>query len=241
MIIPSKHLIISKKNKLAAVYNLKRIKEIHISPRNYQIGNIYIGIIETFLRNIEAVFIKLSFHDKNGFMHVPAYFNSEQEIPEKLTYKKKLLVQIIKEPTANKGPSLSTNIALIGSYMVFLPFEKSIKISKNITDIKEKIYLKGIINLLKPLKTGVLIKKEAATVNSNILRYDFYRLQKKWRRIKTLINEKTKCATCLLDNKSSFIQNTIKKLYLRLFKMRKTEAVLLSSNIILYFLFLYKI
>lgn len=213
MNINSKQIIISEKNKLAAVYNSKILKELHISHRTYQIGTIYIGIIDTIVKNIQATFIKLSPLDKNGFLPINSNMNLKHEPFEKTKTKKKILVQIIKEPTSSKGPSLSTNIGLIGNYIILLPFESSIKISKNITDNNEKIYLKGILTLLKPMKMGLLIKKEATKVNSKILNYDFFLLQKKWRRIKVFIKEKETYAPCLIDNKSSFIQKVIKKLY----------------------------
>jgi ribonuclease E len=213
MNLNSKHIIISEKNKLAAVYNIKKLKELHIFHRSYQIGNIYIGTIDTILNNIEAAFIKLSYYDKNGFLHVASISNFKEKIPEKTHVKKKILVQIIKEPTSSKGPTLSTNIGIIGTYIILLPFESSIKVSKNIIDIKERIYLKGLLHLLKPIKMGLLIKKEAVNVNSKILEGDFYRLQKKWRRIKTFVKEKKLSAPCLIDNNASFIQKIIKKLY----------------------------
>ena len=83
MTINSKHLIISQKNKLAAVYNLKAIKELYISHRTYQIGSIYIGIMDSFLKNIEAAFIKLSNYDKNGFMRVSSPLHFGREFVEK--------------------------------------------------------------------------------------------------------------------------------------------------------------
>ncbi len=213
MNLNSKHLIISEKNKLAAVYNLKQLKELYIFHRTYQIGSIYIGIIDTLVKNIEAAFIKLSSYDKNGFLHVTPLLNFKQEGVEKTTLKKKILVQIIKEPTSTKGPSLSTNIGLIGTYIILLPFESSIKLSKTILETKERSYLKGIVSLIKPIKMGLLIKKEAIAVNAQVLKIEFSGLQKKWRRIKAFIKEKTLLAPCLIDNKSSFIQKILKKLY----------------------------
>jgi ribonuclease E len=213
MTINSTHLVISEKNKLAAMYNLKTLKELHISHRTYQIGSIYIGIIDSLLKNIDAAFIKLSDYDKNGFIHISALTNIEKDFLHNNVWKKKILVQIIKEPTSTKGPSLSTNIGLIGSYLILLPFESSIKVSKNISDIKEKNYLKGILNLLKPIKMGLLIKKEAIKIDAHILKQELCILEKKWRRIKVFIKEKKLISPCLIDNKSTFIQKIIKKLY----------------------------
>jgi Rne/Rng family ribonuclease len=170
--INSKHILISKKNNLAAVYNLKTLKELHFSHNTYQIGSIYIGIVDSILTNIEAAFIKLSSYDKNGFIHINSVVN-KQDLFKNPNQTKRVLIQIIKEPTSGKGPNLSTNIGLIGSYMILLPFESSIKISKKISDPKEKIYLKGILSLLKPVKFGILIKKEAVKISSSHLKQDF--------------------------------------------------------------------
>lgn len=210
--INSKHILISKKNNLAAIYNLKTLKELHFSHNTYQIGSIYIGIVDSILINIEAAFIKLSSYDKNGFIHMNS-LSSKQDLFKNSNQTKKVLIQIIKEPTSGKGPNLSTNIGLIGSYMILLPFETSIKVSKKIIDPKEKTYLKGILSLLKPMKFGVLIKKEAVKISSNNLKQDFLFLQKKWRRIKVFIKNKTISAPCLIDNNSSFVQKLIKKFY----------------------------
>ena len=44
----------------------------------------------------------------------------------------KILVQIIKEPIANKGPRLSCSLSIAGRYIILIPFINSISISKKI-------------------------------------------------------------------------------------------------------------
>src|SRR5258705_5957762 len=45
-----------------------------------------------------------------------------------------ILVQIFKEPIANKGPRITTDISFAGRYAVLVPFGKTIAISKKIAD-----------------------------------------------------------------------------------------------------------
>jgi ribonuclease E len=108
MSIQSNQIVISEENQLAAVYKKKSLKELHISRSQYHIGSIYVGELQNVLANINAAFITLDKLEKNGFIHI------HRVLPKKLTQKThsfdiktRILVQVIKEPTGTKGPSLT--------------------------------------------------------------------------------------------------------------------------------------
>ena len=53
-----------------------------------------------------------------------------------------VILQITKEPISTKGPRISTQISLTGRFLVLIPFDKSVSISKKISNAEEREPLK---------------------------------------------------------------------------------------------------
>lgn len=92
----------------------------------------------------------------------------------------KILVQIIKEPIANKGPRLSCSLSIAGRYIILIPFINSISISKKILIIKEKNRLKRLVSYIKPKNFGIIIRTAAEFKDVAILDNDLKNLLKRW-------------------------------------------------------------
>jgi ribonuclease E len=216
MSINIKHIAISEKNQLAALYTQGILKELKTYSNKYHIGDIYLGKLERGLSNIDAAFIKLDPIEKNGFIQlnnlIPTKLKNANNFRlENLKYNESILVQIVKESTGNKGPSLSTNIGLNGSYLILLPFGEGISVSKKVHTSKEKQYLRGFLQLLKPINVGILIKKEASNINENSLKEDFIHLLNNWYQIQSKI--RTLSESYLISSKVDFIENVLNSFY----------------------------
>jgi ribonuclease E len=218
-------LVISEKNQLAAMYRENVVEDLYIAHSSYQISSIYIGEMDNLIPSIKAAFIKLDTMEKNGFIHLGNLppKTSKDSVLQLLTNHQKILVQIIKEPTSSKGPSVTTNIGIIGQYFILLPFGKGINISKNIYSQQEKNYLKGLLTLIKPLDVGVLIKKEANNESREDLVKDLLFIQKKWCSIK--LRAKLALAPTRLTANIFFIKKVLQKLY-----KLKTIQILIDNN-----------
>jgi ribonuclease G len=79
-------------------------------------------------------------HGRNGY---------NRPIP-KLRKGQDILVQITKEPVANKGVRVTSSISLPGRFCVLLPFDNKIGVSKRITDYREKRRLRHIARGIIP-------------------------------------------------------------------------------------------
>jgi len=94
-------------------------------------------------------------------------FNVEPEIVktgkinEVLGQKPNVLVQILKEPIAAKGPRLSCEISLPGRFVVITPFNDIIAISRKIHSGEERKRLQKIIEAIKPKNFGVIVRTAA--------------------------------------------------------------------------------
>ena len=216
MTIQSTHLIVSEHNQLSAIYTKKKLKELDISHSPYTAGNIYIGQLESIVPNINAAFISLDKNEKNGFIQLDNLLPTKtkqkyNQRPHNLTLKSSILVQITKEPTGTKGPTLTTNIGIIGKYVILLPFREGISVSKKLTNYKEKQALRALFALLKPNSIGLLIKKEASKVSEIELIQDFLIVKKNW----TNICRKTRRTTTpkALTNKTDFVRKALTNFY----------------------------
>ena len=96
------------------------------------------------------------------------------KIAEVLSGKPNILVQILKEPIAAKGPRLSCEISLPGRYVVLTPFNDIIAVSRKIHSSEERKRLQKIIEAVKPKNFGVIVRtaaegKPAAELHDDLL------------------------------------------------------------------------
>lgn len=180
-----KKVVISHFNNIAAIFHNNKIQELIIVNNAYQVNDIYIGIVHKIFSSINAAFVKLNTNSKSGFIHINDIKHLKKNryatrITDILSINQIILVQIIKEPTRNKGPRLTTNINLSGKYIVLMPFCNTICVSDKIYDQNERIYLHSLGILLKPAKMGILIRSSAEGVSEEAIIEDLRYLKKQW-------------------------------------------------------------
>ena len=183
-IVMKKSIIISEADSIAALTENDRVVEFFVNRGELLLGDIYVAIVENILPGIDAAFVNLG-KDKMGFLHAND-IPGEGALRERLVPKQKLLVQITKEPTGHKGPRVSTAISLPGRFLVLVPEERGISISRRISESKERSRLKSVVTLMKPPGVGVIIRTEAKGQNEASLFEDFEQL---WDRWQTIVSE----------------------------------------------------
>lgn len=105
------------------------------------------------------------------------------KITEVLSGKPNILVQILKEPIAAKGPRLSCEISLPGRFVVLTPFNDIVAVSKKIHTSDERRRLQKIIESIKPKNFGVIVRTAAEGKNTAELHDDLNHLIAKWQQI----------------------------------------------------------
>nr|AZL88046.1 ribonuclease E [Harveyella mirabilis] len=188
----AKKIIISYLHRVAAIIEKNKVREIMIINTNYQINDIYIGFVQKIFSSINAAFIKLGNHSKNGFIHISDIniLKHNQKlycINDILSIKQLILVQVIKEPTLNKGPRLTTNIHLHGRYLILMPFSNIILISHKINNNNQRIYLYSLAILIKPKQIGLLIKASAEGILVPIILKELDFLVNQWSFIQKIV------------------------------------------------------
>ena len=87
---------------------------------------------------------------------------------------------MVKEPISNKGPRLSSEISLPGRFIVLIPFDNAIAISKKIVKHDERNRLKKLMQTIKQPNFGVIIRTNAEGISVEELEKDLTELMAKW-------------------------------------------------------------
>lgn len=91
-----------------------------------------------------------------------------------------VLIQITKEPISTKGPRISTQISLTGRFLILIPFDNKVSISKKIKSAEDRERLKTLIDSIKPEGFGVIIRTVAEGKKVAELHNDMNQLIQKW-------------------------------------------------------------
>lgn len=178
-----KSIVIAERDNIAAVFEDDKITEFFVHRGDILLGDVYLSKVENILPSIEAAFVNVG-SDKMGFLHA-ADVIGKGGLQDKLSPKQKLMVQVVKEPTGHKGPRVTTSISLPGRFLVLMPYETGVSVSKKISTTKERARLKSIVNLLKPVGVGVIIRTEAEGQTEAEIQEDMEILLEKWNTIVT--------------------------------------------------------
>ncbi len=126
-------------------------------------------------------------HDENGFdfgkFKVEPEIVKTGKITEVMSGKPNVLVQILKEPIAQKGPRLTCEISLPGRYVVVTPFTNIVAVSRKIHSSEERKRLQKIIEAIKPKNLGVIVRTAAEGMPAAELHDDLLSLETTWKTI----------------------------------------------------------
>jgi ribonuclease G len=146
------------------------------------VGNVYKGRVHRVLPGMQAAFVAIGL-DRDAFLYVedavprPVDADAEEasddllvqaraaredrpRIDDVLKEGQEVVVQVTKDPLAAKGPRVTTNIALPGRTLVYLPGVREVGISRRITDAAERDRLRAMLEALSA--EGGFIARTAA-------------------------------------------------------------------------------
>lgn len=178
-----KRIVIAERDNIAAVLENGKVTDFFIHRGEVLLGDVYLATVDNILPSIDAAFVNVG-TDRMGFLHAQDVMG-KGTLKEKLTPKQKLIVQVVKEPTGHKGPRVTTEISLPGRFLVLMPYEPGVSVSKKIENSKERARLKAIMNLIKPVGVGVIIRTEAEGQSETDIQEDLEILLEKWNNIIT--------------------------------------------------------
>ncbi|MCK5032726.1 MAG: Rne/Rng family ribonuclease [Calditrichia bacterium] len=211
----NKEIIINSSNEETriAITEDNKFVDLYVERPESQrmVGDIYKGKVSRVLPGMQAAFISIGF-SQNAFLHfsdvsdfthmfiddIEKDQNNEVKIDSKinrynvekdLKQGQDIIVQVMKEPIGTKGPRVTTQISIPGRFVVLVPNEKYIGVSRKISQIKEKKRLKSIAYKSLPKNYGLIIRTVAENKTEKVIVNDINALIKIWKNIENKIPE----------------------------------------------------
>ena len=190
-----------------AILEDKHLVELYVErPENERmVGDIYLGEVENVIEAVQAAFVDVGL-EQNGFLpfsdvgdQVKEYSALAETINKKTKYgsrgkqrqfkkfklksKQKILVQVTKEPIGTKGTRLTTELSLPGRFLVLVPGDNNVGVSRKIVDGRERRRLRMLAKSLKPDGFGLIIRTVAVGKDTQLIKADLEGLLKTWKKI----------------------------------------------------------
>lgn len=162
--------------------------ELYID-RDYKrkvVGNIYRGKVANVLPGMQAAFIDIGL-DKNAFLYVKDIVGQKNKkdvsIKDLIKNGQEIIVQVTKESIGTKGARVTGDVSIAGRYLVLMPFNSYLGISRKITNEEERDRLRDAINELRPKKMGVIVRTAGIGKSPDEIKADLNYLLKLWNKV----------------------------------------------------------
>lgn len=192
-----------------------RLEEFYIerADQNKLFGNIYKGKVKTVIPGMGASFVDLA-TKKDGFLYVTdalkspldleAEFDDQpkpkqeekrsdrfKRIEDVLKIGQEVIVQIVKEPIGNKGPRLTTHFSIPARYLVMMPGESKVGVSRRIEDRAERERIRSIFKEIEiPKGVGFIVRTAGEGKGAKEFTRDIRYLIRLWKKIHGSISHK---------------------------------------------------
>lgn len=175
-------------------------------------GNIYKGRVKRILPGMQAAFVDIGLN-KDAFLYVRDIYEDVEEyerllgleegeeepepvrprprgrkpqapIEELLQEGQEVLVQVAREPMGTKGARITSRITLPGRYLVYMPTESHVGVSRKIESEAERHRLKQIVEEINAYREGVIVRTAGIGRSKAELQADLVFLRSLWKKIK---------------------------------------------------------
>ncbi|MGI6412965.1 MAG: Rne/Rng family ribonuclease [Syntrophomonadaceae bacterium] len=166
-----------------AIVEEGRLAEVFWADQNEKVGNIYKGRVKDILPGLSCAFIDIGLA-KNAFLYSGDVVTKDNGTRGWLKSGQDIMVQVKKEAFMEKGARVTGNIAIPGHYLVLLPFQKEVSISRKITGNVLRDRLKQLIEDNKPQNIGAILRTACMDAQDNEILLELEQLLLVWEEIK---------------------------------------------------------
>jgi ribonuclease G len=133
------------------------------------------------------------------------------KINEVLTKNQLIPVQIVKEPISSKGPRLSSDLSIAGRFVVMVPFNDTVNVSKKIGSSAERKRLQNLVESIKPQNFGIIIRTAAEGKGVSELHKDIVDIKSRWDKMVEQLKTALPAGKALgeLDRASSIVRDLL--------------------------------
>ncbi len=227
--------------KRVAILENGKLEEFYIEREETQrmFGNIYKGKVKSVVPGIGAAFIDLGLK-KDGFLYVSdaidsslgesAFEDAEIEdddrkdrkdrkerrvlprIDSVLKVGQEVIVQVVKEPIRGKGARLTTHFSIPARYLVLMPGDNRLGVSRKIEERSERDRIRQIFSEMEcPPDVGFIVRTAGEGKSKKEFIRDVKYLIKIWQRIKSEIEKKK--APSIIHDELDLVERMIRDFF----------------------------
>ena len=139
-----------------------------------RVHHMYKGVVKNVLPGMSAAFLDIGI-GQNVYLNL-----QEQGKQKKVHVGEVLLVQVVKDAMLGKSARVTTDVSLAGHYMVLLPQDQQIHISKKITDPELRQSLKDMAQPYLERGVGFILRTAAMGASPEEIARDMAYLHQTW-------------------------------------------------------------
>ncbi len=165
------------REKRYAILKDQKVEKLYIEQPKQQslVGNIYVGTVSKVMPGLHAAFVDIG-EEKQGFLHrdkLVSFLSSKEEkaikearaISSFVHQGERLLVQVEKDASGDKGPRLTGIVELNGKNIVYLPNGYYVAVSRKIEDSEQRESWRQIGHELKVEHEGLIFRTSCTEAN----------------------------------------------------------------------------
>ncbi|MEM7244499.1 MAG: Rne/Rng family ribonuclease [Acidobacteriota bacterium] len=154
--------------------------EIQVEARDQGlVGNVYLGRVNTVLPGMQAAFLGLGL-ERDCLLHARELLperGASERIEQRVKPGDELIVQVKREPLEGKGARVSAQLALAGRFLVLVPDESKVRLSRKIGDEGQRAALAERLERLRgDRRLGLIVRTAAAGQSDEVLERDLAEL-----------------------------------------------------------------
>ncbi len=169
------------------------------------VGSIVLGRVESVLPGLQAAFVDIGLA-KAGFLHAQdvsaqPFLNgfesprdrngaprggekeSKGKIQDLLSKGQEVLVKVTKDAISGKGPRVSMRISIPGHFLVYLPREELVGVSRKIANAKERTRLRRMGREMREEESGsggLIIRTASRELTAERMKREYRSLRRQW-------------------------------------------------------------
>lgn len=207
--------------KRAALVEHDQLVEVHIESSEGEtiVGNIYKGRVEKVVPGMQAAFVNIGL-ERNGFLQIDQLANYKSLDPNEkrkvsisnlLHEGQEVVVQVTKDSFGEKGPRLKTLLEFSGRYVVYMPNDRQIAVSKKIDEAEREVWRRfGQAICVENENEGLIFRTSCSKKAPEVVQKEIEFLKKRWSEITKV--QSTKKTPSLLYKNADLIEFIVQDL-----------------------------
>lgn len=169
-----------------------KLVEVFWANQNENVGNIYKGKVKDILPGLSCAFVDIGLN-KNAFLYAgdiifPGVRRGSNGL-DLLKSGQDIMVQVKKEAFSEKGARVTGNLTIPGHFIVLLPCQTEVSISRKLTDDERREHLRQLMEKHKPAEKGIILRTACQEAEDDEIIAEMQELLQVWEEM----NERFEC------------------------------------------------